>query len=47
MRRILDAIWGDFDRADPVDVILLCFGYCVLSLILGAGIMDWIYYVKG
>ena len=47
MRRILDASWGDFDRADPIDIILLTFGYFWLAVLLGMGIMDWIYYVKG
>ena len=47
MRRILDAIWGDFDRADPIDIILLIFGYFWLAVLLGMGIMDMVYYVKG
>tara|TARA_Y100001937_G_C7061330_1_gene303860 strand:- start:634 stop:777 length:144 start_codon:yes stop_codon:yes gene_type:complete len=47
MKKMLEVIWGDFDKADPVDIILLCFGYSVLALLLGAGIMDWIYYAKG
>ena len=47
MRRILDAIWGDFDRADSIDKILLTFGYFWLAVLLGMGIMDMVYYVKG
>ena len=46
MRKIMDAIWGDFDKADPTDIILLLAGYSILAMILGAGIMDWIYYVR-
>ena len=47
MKKILDAVWGDFDRADPVDITLLGVGYFLLAIMLGMGIMDWIYYVKG
>ena len=46
MKKLMETIWGDFDSADPVDILLLCFGYSVLALILGAGIMDWVYYVR-
>ena len=47
MRRILDAIWGDFDREDPIDIILLTIGYFRLAVLLGMGIMDMVYYGKG
>ena len=45
--KFLEAIWGEFDKADPVDVILLCFCYFWLAVLLGMGLMDMIYYVKG
>tara|TARA_Y100001938_G_C8038862_1_gene404976 strand:- start:784 stop:942 length:159 start_codon:yes stop_codon:yes gene_type:complete len=45
--KYMDAIWGDFDKADSVDIILLCFGYFWLAVLLGMGIMDMVYYVKG
>ena len=44
--KFLEAIWGEFDKADPVDVIILCFGYFWLAVLLGMGIMDLIYYVR-
>jgi len=46
MKKMLEVIWADFDRADPVDVILLCFGYFCLAVILGIGIGDFIHYVR-
>ncbi len=41
--KFLEKIWGDFDSADPVDVVLLCFGYFWLAVLLGMGIMDYIH----
>lgn len=46
MKKLLDAIWEPFDKEDSTEWILLGFGYCVLALILGAGIMDFIHYVR-
>lgn len=47
MKKLMDIIWADFDSSDPTDIILLGFGYFWLAVLLGMGIMDWIYYVKG
>lgn len=44
MKKWIDAIWAPFDKDDSTEWILLAFGVAVL---LGMGIMDFIYYVKG
>jgi|TARA_Y100000114_G_C11656636_1_gene276918 hypothetical protein len=41
----MDIIWADFDSSDPTDVFLLGFGYLWLAVLLGMGIMDFIYQV--
>ena len=37
MKQWLDAIWGDFDKDDPAEWILLSFGWIVLILFLLVG----------
>ena len=45
MKKLMDIIWADFDSSDPTDVFLLEFGYLWLAVLLGMGIMDFIYQV--
>ena len=45
MKKLIDIIWADFDSSDPTDVFLLGFGYLWLAVLLGMGIMDFIYQV--
>ena len=45
MKKLMDIIWADFDISDPTDVFLLGFGYLWLAVLLGMGIMDFIYQV--
>ena len=44
MKKWIDAIWAPFDKKDSTEWVLLALGVAVL---LGMGIMDFIYYVKG
>mgnify|MGYP006253924837 FL=1 len=44
MKKWIDAIWALFNKDGSTEWILLAFGVAVL---LGMGIMDFIYYVKG
>ena len=44
MKKWIAAIWAPFDKDEGTEWILLAFGVAVL---LGMGIMDFIYYVKG
>lgn len=37
MKKWLDAIWGDFDKNDPLEWYLLIFGWLVLILFLIVG----------
>ena len=34
MKKLMEAIWGDFDKADPTEWLVLSFGYIVLILFL-------------
>ena len=45
MKKLMDIIWADFDSSDPTDIFLLGFGYLWLAVLLGMGIMDFIYQV--
>ena len=45
MKKLMDIIWADFDSSDSTDVFLLGFGYLWLAVLLGMGIMDFIYQV--
>tara|TARA_R100000278_G_C5396876_1_gene138178 strand:- start:407 stop:553 length:147 start_codon:yes stop_codon:yes gene_type:complete len=45
VKKLMDIIWADFDSSDPTDVFLLGFGYLWLAVLLGMGIMDFIYQV--
>jgi len=47
MKKLLDAIWEPFDKEDSTEWILLGFGWFCVAVILGMGIMDFIYYVQG
>jgi hypothetical protein len=47
MKKWLDAIWEPFDKEDSTEWVLLGFGMFWVAVILGMGIMDFIYYVKG
>ena len=46
MKKLLDAIWEPFDKEDSTEWILLGFGMFWVAVILGMGIMDFIYYVR-
>jgi len=34
VKKLMEAIWGDFDKEDPAEWLLLFFGYAVLILLL-------------
>jgi hypothetical protein len=38
MKKWLDTIWADFDSSDPMEWILLSFGYLWLVVILSVAI---------
>jgi hypothetical protein len=42
MKKILNAIFDDFDSDSPLEWALLISGYVVLGLILLGGILSWI-----
>ena len=41
MKRILNAIFDDFDSDSPLEWALLISGYAVLGLILLGGMLQW------